>query len=64
MATETEAVAGVPWWASRLLRRITAMQAGRVYNVIIVVPYSGVPQWSILHDVKLETPDERKNFHD
>lgn len=64
MVRETERAVSVPWWAAPLLRRIAAMQAGRVYNVIIVVPYSGAPEWSVLHDAKLETPNERKNFHD
>lgn len=55
---------GVPTWAMRLMYRLGMLQAGRVYNVLIVMPHQGEPSWSVISDSKLETQSERTPRHE
>ena len=57
-------VVGVPTWATRLLYRLGMLQAGRVYNVVVIIPDGGEPSWSVISDSKLETHNERTARHE
>ena len=51
---EADVAANVPTWFTRLALRIGMLQAGRVYTMVIVVPATGEPTWSVTGDSKLE----------
>ncbi len=54
MRHEGDVAVNTPVWFTRLALRIAQLEAGRVYNLTLIVPAKGEPTWSVTGGGKLE----------